>query len=432
MRRVKLPEEGARGQQGEAAPIRQAGGPGAGAEPQRGRGAPVGHDAGPATSSSTLRALEGDGRGRPSLLSRRGPDGSSSIEAARAAPMAAAQCGTAAASTPEALALNGDASALGLVQQSTTEDSAESLGNRLAQVDANLAEWRAALASKLRRRAHARRIAGRCDLWWKQRARALERGWSVRASGCGEERTLVLTCRGCGTVRERPVPCALRHWCPACAEHRRRREYRRLVPALTQRAAEERRAWYRAGRGWKGAPQLRLLTLTATTQATVEETRAVIAKAWPRWRRWLWDEIGYAPPFAATWEITDGPAGAHPHLHVCIVLPFISLPAAAAAWSRATGGRAEAQGLDLRTVNSRKAARYVAAYVTASTLDESLSVETAAAWVRATYAKRLVTASRGFWLAPERRERCDCGSCDPLAVAIERAPEGAGTPRGPP
>ncbi len=183
-------------------------------------------------------------------------------------------------------------------------------------------------------------------------------------------------------------------------------------------------------------PQLRLLTLTVRTGADCAETRAEIAEAWPRWRRWLWDRIGYAPPFAATWEVTDGEgAGAHPHLHVCIVLPFVSVTAMAAAWVHATRGSAEVQGLDLRTVKAREAARYVAAYVTASTMDDELSTETAAAWVRATYARRLVTTSRAFWIPAPVRPRCNCGCTKPLQVQLVRVDERAvppRLPRGPP
>jgi hypothetical protein len=245
-------------------------------------------------------------------------------------------------------------------------------------------------------------------------------------------RQLVLTCLDCGQVRVGPVACGLRHWCPECADWRRRREYARLVPALSERLRGERVAWYRAGKGFRGAPQLRLLTLTARTGDSLDETRASIARAWPLWRRWLWDQIGYAPPYAATWEVTEGRAGPHPHLHVCIILPWVSLPAMAAAWTVATGGAAEAQGLDLRSVRPREAARYVAAYVTASTLDDELSPETASAWVRASYARRLVHTSRGFWLVAPERQRCNCGSCAPLSVALERIDVASSSPRGPP
>lgn len=303
---------------------------------------------------------------------------------------------------------------------------------RLAQIDAHLVEWRASLEASLLARARGAELRGDCPDWWQKRGEALETGWGSRAESCGEVRTLVLTCLGCGQMRERPAPCALRHWCRECAELRRKREYARLVPALTRRTQEERTRWYRAGRGFRGAPQLRLLTLTARTGADVVETRAAIAKAWPLWRRWLWDRIGYAPPFAATWEVTDGPSGAHPHLHVCIVLPFVSVTAMASAWVHATRGAAEVQGLDLQTVKAKEAARYVAAYVTASTLDEELSTETAAAWVRATYARRLVTTSWAFWIVTPARVRCDCGSCDPLSVQLQPKYDGSNTPRGPP
>lgn len=325
-----------------------------------------------------------------------------------------------------------DANPLGLVQKGVTEDSAESLAFRahLRAIDSHLADWRGGLAADLRKRAAAAHLRGDDPSWWQSRADALDAPWSDRAAGCGTVRTLTLTCGACGEVRERPVPCGLRHWCSSCADARRRREYARLLPALDARTKEARADWFRGGRR-KGAPQLRLLTLTVRTQDTLHATRLAIAQAWPRFRRWLWDELGAAPAYAATWEVTDGPSGAHPHLHVCVVLPFVPIRPMAAAWAHATRGAAEAQGLDLRTVGTREAARYVAAYVTASGLDTDLSSETAAEWVRATHGRRLVTTSRAFWLPREPGPRCSCGSCEAPRVQVADA-RALAEARGPP
>lgn len=269
----------------------------------------------------------------------------------------------------------------------------------------------------------------------------MTRTYTVRAEGCGERWVLEQSCGGgrrdesgrligCGQVVTRPLYCELRHWCEACIDRRRKREFARLVPALTARTREQRVAWYRAGRPWRQAPQLRLLTLTAKHGETLEETREIIAKAWPLWRRWVYDQCGYAPAYCATWENTDS-TGGHPHLHVCIILPWISVQAMASAWVSACGGHAEGQGLDLRTVGAREAARYVAAYVTATALDSETDPETAAAWVRTTYARRLVLTSRRFWVPPKCRPRCDCGCTEaPVVRIVERTGERRAGPKG--
>lgn len=331
----------------------------------------------------------------------------------------------------------GGASLIGLVQKGISGDCAESRKKaaRMAQIDVLLKPWRQEREDIHRTRAAQARKEGNRERarWYEGRADALTQRYSSRADECGERWAVELSCGGgrrdpdgrlvgCGQIRLRPVFCELRHWCEACIERRRQREYARLIPALTARTREERVRWYKQGRPWRHAPQLRLLTLTARHGETLEETREVIAKSWPKFRRWLHEACGYAPSYAATWETTDS-TGGHPHLHVCIVLPFLDVRSMAAAWVQASRGHAEAQGLDLRTVGAKEAARYVAAYVTATALDSDTAPETAAAWVRTTYARRLVMTSRAFWLPEKTRARCDCGCTEAPDVRIVEAPE---------
>lgn len=321
-----------------------------------------------------------------------------------------------------------------------------------------------------KRRAHGRR-AGE---WYQARADALHFPFVGRARRCGLDRVLETHCAECGTMTERPVMCGLRHWCRDCVSARARREYKRLLPAIDARAREERAVWIGRGLPTHRAPQLRLMTLTVRHRGTLEETREAITRAWPRFRRWLglklgeefgeigtpkggrgwtrvldaagtasvrrnyWGRVlrgedpgrkreplrGRNKPhrraqFCGIWEVADkSHDSGHPHLHVCIVLPWIDVRELAQAWVDATDGAAEMQGLDLRTVDARNATRYVAAYVTASTFDEDLSPEVAAAWVRTTYARRLVQTSRGWWLKDPHRQTCDCGSCAPLIPRV--------------
>lgn len=348
---------------------------------------------------------------------------------------------------------------------------------RQNRADALLAPWRHAMEAHLEgqareiRRAHGRKAGD----WYQSRADALHYPYVGRAGRCGLDRRLELHCAACGQMEERPVLCGLRHWCRKCVSERAQREYKRLVPALDARVRSERAAWIARGEPAHLAPQLRIMTLTVRHESTLEETREEISRAWPRFRRWLGHELGerfgeigtpkgggwgrvldhtglcevrrnywgrvlrHEPTgrkreplrgrnkphrraqFCGIWEVADkSHDSGHPHLHVCVVLPWIDVRAMAAAWVRATDGKAEAQGLDLRTVPTKHAARYVAAYVTASTLDDDISPEVSAAWVRTTYARRLVQTSRGWWLPDVDRERCDCGSHEPLVPHVVR------------
>lgn len=335
---------------------------------------------------------------------------------------------------------------LGLVQVGTSGDSAESLVNppqssespqspeqweRARQLDGLLQEWRLEKRDafeRIARRAREldKRAGGETEWatraeWYEARARGLSVPWGERAGECGRERELAVTCNACGSVHVRPLACGLRHWCEPCALARSRREFSRLQRALDARVREQRVAWFRAGRERKRAPQLRLLTLTVRDGVDLEEARDVIAAGWKNLRRWLHEECGYAPAFSATWEVTGGTSRkGHPHLHICAVLPFIDVQRMADCWVRVTRGRAEGQGLDLTTVTPTGGAKYVSAYVTASALDEDLPAETAAAWTRASYGRRLVHASVRFWLPLEKRPCCDCGEHASQSVAVRQ------------
>ena len=350
-----------------------------------------------------------------------------------------------------------DGDRLGLVKKGISGEYAESKGNwgpsvvkgginhtwrRRARVDALLGPWRRNLEDRFTAKMReANRAGDRTGArWYEGRAEALATGWSVRARQCGRRCKLERTCLACGEVREEPLLCGLRNWCSSCVADRAQREHARLVPALLEHTKLERARWFARGGERSRAPQLRLMTLTVREQGTtLEAARELIAKSWPKLRRWLRSELGYAPPFCGTWELgydpITGSGVGHPHLHVCIIMPWVDVRELASAWVRATRDGAGAQGLDLKTVSTNAAARYVSAYITGATLDDRIPAEVAAAWVRTTYGRRLVMTSRHFWMPEAERVRCECGCMTAPNVQVRPLdpPSAAMGPiRGPP
>lgn len=356
---------------------------------------------------------------------RRGSSRSPSTASSAASESAPREGAHAAPLSCEAATASSTSAPLGLVQRATTEQPAESLGN-LAALDAALAAWRRERAREHSARAGAAAWEGRARTaaWHRARARALAEPWHERAARCGSEWVAENRCDGCGHAEARPVRCGLRHWCASCAAHRARREYARMMRVLAEHVRAERSRWHRAGRPRHQAPQLRLLTLTVAHHGeSVAEQRAAIERAWPRFRREVHRLAGgHAPPYAATWEVgIEEAAEGHCHLHVLIIAPWMPLHALASAWVRATHGLAEAQGLDLRTVRRpSEAAAYLAAYVAGSTAAMELPVPVAAAWVRATHGRRLITASRGFWLAATAAYVPACSCCGAVGLLVRR------------
>lgn len=139
---------------------------------------------------------------------------------------------------------------------------------------------------------------------------------------------------------------------------------------------------------------MRLVTLTVRDSGDARADREAIVRAWVRMRAWLQRRVG-ARPYILAWEVTTGTTGLpHVHAHVVTVWPRIPVRELAAEWVRATGGRAEEQGFDLRTRTVERASRYAAKYATKGVNAQDVSRETFCAWVRATHAKRAFTTSR--------------------------------------
>jgi hypothetical protein len=170
--------------------------------------------------------------------------------------------------------------------------------------------------------------------------------------------------------------------------------------------------------------RLSFVTFTMRARPTMEETARALQRGFERWRAWLASAGLRDVRYARVAELGDGQRGGHVHFHVLMWLPFVSYKRAGKAWVRATGGAAEAQGVDFKRVRgaadrrdkaalyaSKAAGMYAAKAAGPDATDASADVLRAADWYGAMYARRLYTASRRFWV--ERIVACDCGAAEP-------------------
>ena len=139
---------------------------------------------------------------------------------------------------------------------------------------------------------------------------------------------------------------------------------------------------------------VRMVTLTARHSGDPVRDRETITKAWRRWHRWLQRELGYAPAYAGSWELTPGKDGlGHAHVHLCFVTHNFDYGRARQAWQSAIEDP-EATWDVTSSKNASKACGYVAKYI--CKVQHGIPDEMHAAWLGGTYAKRVVTASRGM------------------------------------
>lgn len=163
----------------------------------------------------------------------------------------------------------------------------------------------------------------------------------------------------------------------------------------------------------RSAPRWSMMTLTVRHSGDVGADRERIAAGWRRLRSWLHERQG-SNAFVLVWEITPGADGVgHVHAHVLIPLVWLDYAELRAAWSRATDGHGErihvAQGKYGRG-GAGGAAAYIAKYASKGSVSLGESHAVAAAWYRATYAKRWCSTSVRWWFVePPKHCRC-CGA----------------------
>ncbi len=288
-----------------------------------------------------------------------------------------------------------------------------------ARIDELTVDWRHARAADLDARAARARSRGRDPSWWSARARSLRAGWADRIGRCGElDEGSIVWCVACGCTHPVMVRCGRHAQCRPCGRRRwghiRARVVRGLGPAC-RAAGSARAAPLRCGDpacGCRSLPPvvrvaLRVWTFSARPAATPAATFEALTLGWARWRAWLASR-GVAP--AAYVRVVEAHDSGHPHVHVIALAPPICYRLMRAAWIRHVDGDPDAQGvhdsLGGRRMSPSKAARYVASYVSKG---GELGGERLAAWLTATYGRRIYTASRRL-LPPRDRAPCpDCG-----------------------
>lgn len=293
-----------------------------------------------------------------------------------------------------------------------------------------------------------------CNPWHRARSESLRRGLVAKLRRCGS-RELTCMCRRCGVAHRVESRCDDR-FCFSCS----RTFYGRLRRRLIHSSHAHMAGLNRAERGrllrvetcehckkqhpeharGRSRPQLWTLTVAHDASTPAEETRATITKGWVRLRAWLQKQFGRSVPYALVWEWTRGSGshGAHVHAHVLVLAPPLCWQRLSQAWQRATGGRGAgvghprplARGRAHRaqkaaaSLSATSAATYIAKYASKGSAvlegEEADAVLLADVW-RASYARRRVTASQGWWLRTTRVSPC-CAAGWVVALGVARPP----------
>jgi len=332
----------------------------------------------------------------------------------------------------------------------TTATRAESLAKAEAQwfghaPTTEQVEWRADLEYVWRARMEGR--LGR----WRARGKAM-RGAAAAAEGevararagtlaaYAERRAegvalprfeRMATCRrrwatfGCGCNRiERPVGCDQPMLCDWCRRRYFKRHRRRLVKALGAHVRAAGGAWKAAGRPRGEERRVSLITLTLAHSGDLAVDRKELGDGWRRWYKVLHRHLGKFV-YSAAWEFTPGTDGrGHAHLHVAAMLPFIDWSWLHTTWRHAcptsshvhlNSGRREGK----LWTTPEKAAKYLAHYATKGVEMREFTGGKAGELLVATYQRRKVTASRGFFAPLAEAESC-CRRCLNRWRVIER------------
>jgi hypothetical protein len=241
------------------------------------------------------------------------------------------------------------------------------------------------------------------------------------------------TCRkrwavfGCGCNRiERPVGCDQPMLCGWCRARFFKRHRRKLVRALGAHVRAASGQWKAEGRPRGQERRLSLITLTLAHSGLLTVDREELGAAWRRWHKVLHRHLGKFV-YSGAWEFTPGTDGkGHAHLHVAALLPFVDWTWLHETWRHAcptsshvhiNSGRRRGE---LWTTPA-KAAKYLAHYATKGVEMSEFTGGKAGELLVATYQRRKVTSSRGFFRPLDAAKSC-CRRCLNRWRVIERPP----------
>lgn len=245
--------------------------------------------------------------------------------------------------------------------------------------------------------------------WHAKRATSMLRGAAERDANCG--RRVIEVAGGPQGRCSIGQPCRFRA-CATCAAAQVRRRATRLRAAIDAKDPAER----------KRGRRLRWVTLTMRHDGT-EDLKAELERLQGAWHRWL-STLGSKRQFRRlTWamvvELEHGDHGWHVHAHALMWLPhWTSYGSLHVWWQKALGARGDVVGadavgnVDVREVWGNRASlpeyaskssgwlnRYASKGATLAFLPPHLRSQA----LDATWGRRLVRASQGFWV--RRRAR---------------------------
>lgn len=250
-----------------------------------------------------------------------------------------------------------------------------------------------------KRAQRAQRMRAKGSAWHRARARTLETPLADLVAACGQQRRVVLRC-DCETW-QKPIPCGQHRHCHACARERAKAHGRRAWRVWQGHLQRSRERWVAAGkpRGKREWVYLLTYTFKRNEDESLSEALKFLQQSWKRWHAWLHWRVGYSPVYLAGVECTERQRG-HVHLHVAMLLPYLPFREAQRAWESATDGRAgpagwhaEHKGPPERCADV-KLSHYCVKYATKGA---RLFSVLAAEWEEASYGKRLLRSSDGFW-----------------------------------
>ena len=231
----------------------------------------------------------------------------------------------------------------------------------------------------------------------QHRARSLGMDASAKLAICGKRR-MAVRC-GCKSIGLK-VGCGQRWLCEDCRRDTYQKTRKRLLRAC--------RAHTKAARRKGNKRRWVLVTLTCRHTGDLRADRRTIVEGWRKLRQWLHHDIGQFP-YAMTWEATEGTDGlGHVHAHVVALWPWVDWSAVAAEWRLATGGKSSRIHLQSVRKGGTGAANYLAKYVSKGVQPLRMTPKLAAQLLGSFYGKRIVSASRRFYVALPKECRC-CG-----------------------
>lgn len=277
-------------------------------------------------------------------------------------------------------------------------------------------------AGVLRRRARRLGDTARTD-WHLARANSCDRQLADVAAECGTK-YLVTSCN-C-EAKARAASCGRYKYCDSCLTARRRQTHARMTKGLAGALAS-----------YPGA-EVYMCTVTTWHSGDITADLKFLKRAVPEFLERS-RNFGALGPYVYVYELTNGDDGlGHVHAHIALLARWMDYHGSADQW-RAVSARHGRPGTDERKLqvpnyqrgrdgDPRRTQGEVASYLASHSLpsylckaeeSDGLTDDKLGDWIGATYGKRTVITSKGFW-TDKTASVCKC--CGYSRVFVSFAP----------